>query len=212
MIHWVYMKPCLSKTICLYLQHKAFSLVEFVVIISIFSIMAGVVIFNFNGFRNSVALDNLTHDIALSIRQAQVQGSSGDIRQGIVFRYDISNPPATYQPTFTVFSDDNNNNAFDDGNSITPDTIRDEIKIQYQEFISGIEVVDEFDFGPVITPITSDAIILFQRPWLEALFYDTARGRLFNDKMRIKVSTIDSSGVITTRNIVISRSGQIAIE
>ncbi len=57
--------------------NKGFTLIEFVVIISIFAIMAGVALVNFAGFRSNVGLNNLSHDIALTIRQAQVFGWSG---------------------------------------------------------------------------------------------------------------------------------------
>ena len=55
---------------------KGFTLIEFIVIISIFAIMAAVALFNFNGFRSNVSLNNLAHDIGLTIRQAQVFGWS----------------------------------------------------------------------------------------------------------------------------------------
>lgn len=56
------------------MHHTGFTLIEFVVIISIFAIMAGVALVNFAGFRSNVGLNNLAHDIALTIRQAQVFG------------------------------------------------------------------------------------------------------------------------------------------
>ena len=55
-------------------HHQGFTLVEFVVIISIFAIMASVALFDFKGFQNNIGTNNLTHDIALEIRQAQVFG------------------------------------------------------------------------------------------------------------------------------------------
>lgn len=58
------------------MKHKGFTLIEFIVIISIFAIMAAVALFNFNGFRSNVSLNNLAHDIGLTIRQAQVFGWS----------------------------------------------------------------------------------------------------------------------------------------
>ncbi|MDB4984359.1 MAG: Pili subunit [Patescibacteria group bacterium] len=57
-------------------MHKGFTLIEFIVIISIFAIMAAVALFNFQGFRSNVAINNLAHDVALTIRQAQVFGWS----------------------------------------------------------------------------------------------------------------------------------------
>ena len=56
------------------MKHKGFTLIEFIVIISIFAVMASVALFNFNGFKSNVGLNNLAHDIGLTIRQAQVFG------------------------------------------------------------------------------------------------------------------------------------------
>lgn len=56
------------------MKHKGFTLIEFIVIISIFAIMSAVALFNYQGFRSSVSLGNLSRDIALTVRQAQVFG------------------------------------------------------------------------------------------------------------------------------------------
>ncbi|HAE36629.1 MAG: hypothetical protein UR85_C0004G0033 [Candidatus Nomurabacteria bacterium GW2011_GWF2_35_66] len=50
---------------------KGLTLVELMVVISIFLIITGVVIFNYGNFSSTVSLQNLTDDIALSIRKAQ---------------------------------------------------------------------------------------------------------------------------------------------
>jgi prepilin-type N-terminal cleavage/methylation domain-containing protein len=57
-------------------KNKGFTLVEFIVVITIFSIMSSVSIFNFNEYQARIEETNVTQDIALSIRQAQVYGIS----------------------------------------------------------------------------------------------------------------------------------------
>ncbi len=47
------------------------TLVELIVVISIFVIVSVTVLFNYGGFRNSVTVQNLADDIALTIRRAQ---------------------------------------------------------------------------------------------------------------------------------------------
>jgi prepilin-type N-terminal cleavage/methylation domain-containing protein len=54
-----------------------FSLVELIVVITIFSIMSGVSIFNYNKYRDNIETNNIAQDIALTIRQAQVYGLAG---------------------------------------------------------------------------------------------------------------------------------------
>ncbi|MEI7688600.1 MAG: prepilin-type N-terminal cleavage/methylation domain-containing protein [Candidatus Nomurabacteria bacterium] len=50
---------------------KGLTLVELIVVISIFMIITSVAIFNYGNFNSTVSLQNLTDDIALSIRKAQ---------------------------------------------------------------------------------------------------------------------------------------------
>ncbi len=50
---------------------KGLTLIELMVVISIFLVITTIVIFNYEGFSSTVSLQNLTDDIALSIRKAQ---------------------------------------------------------------------------------------------------------------------------------------------
>jgi prepilin-type N-terminal cleavage/methylation domain-containing protein len=50
---------------------KGFTLIELMVVISIMAIMSGVAIFNYSDFRSQISLQNLSDDIALSVRKAQ---------------------------------------------------------------------------------------------------------------------------------------------
>lgn len=51
--------------------NKGLTLIELMVVISIFLVITTIVIFNYEGFSSTVSLQNLTDDIALSIRKAQ---------------------------------------------------------------------------------------------------------------------------------------------
>jgi len=55
---------------------SGFSLVEFIVVIVIFSIMSSVSLFNYNQYRNTIKETNIAQDLGLSLRQAQVYGIS----------------------------------------------------------------------------------------------------------------------------------------
>lgn len=59
---------------------QGFTLVEFIVVLVIFSIMSGTSLFNFNRYQNNIQTTNIAQDIALTIRQAQVYGLSGSDR------------------------------------------------------------------------------------------------------------------------------------
>ncbi|MBI4118182.1 MAG: type II secretion system protein [Parcubacteria group bacterium] len=55
---------------------QGFTLVELIVTISIFVIISAITLFNYPSFSSRIALDNLAHEIALTVREAQVFGTS----------------------------------------------------------------------------------------------------------------------------------------
>lgn len=57
-------------------RKKGFSVIELVVVISIFGIMTSISMFNYNGQKRSLEATDLAQDLALTIRQAQVYGIS----------------------------------------------------------------------------------------------------------------------------------------
>lgn len=57
-------------------RNAGFTLIEFVVILTIFSIMAGFSLANYRGFSQNIELSNLAQDIALLTRRAQNYGIS----------------------------------------------------------------------------------------------------------------------------------------
>lgn len=149
---------------------SGFSLVEFIVIISIFSVMAGISLFNYSGFNTNVSLNNLAHDIALTIRQAQVYGISAteagsslvQIR-GVHFTYGNGQ----YAPTFRIFVDADGNS-----NSVIfntpPDVVLDDVSITTNDIISVIE----YGSSPSATAVcTNDFVIAFQRPNPDPLIF-----------------------------------------
>src|SRR3989338_5497635 len=53
---------------------QVFSLVELLATLGIFFVISGMIFFDFQTFNSRTVLDNLAHEIALTIRQAQVFG------------------------------------------------------------------------------------------------------------------------------------------
>ena len=62
------------------ISSKGFSLVEFIVILTLFAIMASVVTFDYQNYRRKVERSNFATDVALAIRQMQVYGISSSNR------------------------------------------------------------------------------------------------------------------------------------
>lgn len=189
---------------------RAFTLVEFVVILAIFSIMAGVALFNFSGFESNVSLTNLAHDIGLTIRQAQVFGGSAtqslgvfdSKTRGVYFEYDQA--AGTFQKTFIVFVDIGSDGKFGNSEKNTPAAILDEITVSSQDRISQIEVGSENN----TTPIESDLHITFTRPDPEALILaGSARDPQPQEYARITIESPSGN----THFIEVFRSGQISV-
>lgn len=143
---------------------QGFTLIEFIVILIIFSIMASVALFNFNGFRNETSLTNLAHDLALTIRQAQVfgisatQSTGGSSTRGIFFEYDSGN---AFTKSFVIFSDTGITQKLFDAS----DAVIDTITINSTDRVTGIEDQNG-NF------INRDLSITFTRPYPEATIND----------------------------------------
>lgn len=96
-------KPYLKKN-----SEQGFSLIEFIVVLVIFSIMSGTSLFNFNRYRDNIEQTNIAQDIALTLRQAQVYGLSSSDR--IIGRAELDNSSTAQE----VFDDAVDNSGLGD--------------------------------------------------------------------------------------------------
>lgn len=202
---------------------KGFTLVEFIVILIIFSIMAATALVNFTGFRNNIGLNNLAQDIALTVRQAQVFGwsaittapldaSSDPVRQfqGVIFRYDSATQ--NYETSFTLYTQDSNNvgdpGNYQSGVSIDIDTI----KIQGPYVISDIQyATTKQDFADGNgTSFGDDVSIAFSRPRPEPVFYSGV-APWSEPFVGIFVQPLDRPDA-PSRIVTISQTGEIAVQ
>ena len=172
---------------------------------AIFAVMTGVIMFNFNGFRSTITLDNLAQDIALSIRHVQVGGgaaistndpSQDEIQQGIYF-------PMTngqYDKQFILFRDSNNNHLYDQGEEF------DTIVIKTPDIIKEVDYGDSIDFA---SNVLNDSLgILFGRYKTSATFA-TSSSDLPAGVVRILVVSSDGT---SGRYISVSKIGQVSIQ
>ena len=173
------------------MKHKGFTLIEFVVIISIFAIMAAVALFNFAGFRSNVSLNNLSHDIALTLRQAQVFGWATETAaldalgnptryaNGVYFKFDGT----SYAKEFVLYvkgDPTQGNEAYMDVPQ-TIDTTVDTVRIQGPNHVSDIRMattaqalaIDSIthDIGSGSVSVADSVSIAFSRPRPEAMFF-----------------------------------------
>ena len=189
-------------------SEKGFTLIEFVVIMSIFGIMASISLFNFSGFSSNISLSNLTHDVALVIRQAQVSGISNSsldndpekpTLRGIYMPYDLPVNDGRFLSEIFVFDD-----FVVGGTSETNfDTIEeiDTITIKSSDYISKIE------YGTPLAACVADFRILFKRPDPNPLVY--CGGSNQESSAKIYVTSSDGS---RTRSIDVFSTGQISVD
>jgi len=84
-------------------QQKGMTLVELLVVLSIFALITGLIMFDYGSFKSATSTQNLANDIALSVRKAQSY-AIGVRGVGATFQYG-------HGIHFTTDNDDSNNLA-----------------------------------------------------------------------------------------------------
>lgn len=215
-------------------MRKGFTLIEFVVIISIFAIMASVALFNFKGFQNNVAINNVAHDIALVIRQAQVFGwatQTDTLNDSIQLDPNTKNPLRYPSGVYFPYT-----NGFDESfilykkvgqtdpafaNYQTTDQLIDTILLQgtsrivaigYGETVADVALNDDRELHSGIARISEGFSVAFSRPYPEAMFF-TDSGALNTQYVAIYVASENNTNPnYIDRMITISRFGEIEVE
>lgn len=211
------------------MKHKAFTLVEFIVIMSIFAIMAAVAMYNFTGFRSSIALNNLAHDIGLTIRQAQVFGwVTTTAETGGLISLDANGNPVRYADG--VFFPKSNNKQFILYKKTTPtvqnfvtgsDIVVDTITISGPNRIVGafysstnkdaLKIVN----GTIpsgVTEVINDLSVSFTRPRPETTFHDGLSLIPANFLGIYVVAETNTTPRAANHVIIISQTGEIDVQ
>lgn len=154
-------------------KNQGMTYVELIVVLSIFSVMSSIVIFNYGEFQAKVDMKNLANDVALKIVEAQKSALSGILPSvapyitpwkpsyGLYFNLNNDNK------SFIYFTDLNNNNIFDTGDC--SGECLSKFSITKEHFISRIDSYT----GSVATNIASFPFtIVFKRPDSSAIFGD----------------------------------------
>ncbi|MFA5934474.1 MAG: prepilin-type N-terminal cleavage/methylation domain-containing protein [Candidatus Paceibacterota bacterium] len=204
-----------------------FTLIELLITIVIFVLLTGVVLFNQKDFDGTILLKNLTYDIALTIRQAQIYGVnvkeskfSGDFSSyGIYFDSSLGE-----NQKFIFFADTGykNNDAYTNGTpdkkfsgevsclSDDPECIQ-KYLIKKNFFISKLCVGT--DSNLCSSTQVDKLIIYFQRPNPDALIYYFNDGDVLSgDSYNYSEITISSNDGTATSTIVVTGVGQIYVK
>lgn len=155
-------------------MQQGFTLIELVVILTIFAVMSSVLLFNFKGFNKNVERSNLAQDIALLVRKAQSYGISSSTlnintlidtntiasRYGLSFHYDAVAGTVTTITLYKKIGGSNVPAGYTAGTDLVIDTV--------SVASSGVSLVVCAPTGvstcanPITTP--SDTSIEFERP------------------------------------------------
>lgn len=201
--------------------------VELIVVLSIFSVLTSVVLFNYNDFQAKVDIKILANDIASKIIEVQKSALSGKLppkekqdilvanklfdqwkpSYGLYFNTSTTDIDTNVTPNipfnkeiiyFTSF--DNINNYY----SKSPDSILDTIKITKNNSITGLEAVG--------CQSIDNLSIVFKRPDSRAFISDS-NGSLFCSSLEYARITVSSSGSNPfTAHIRVYPSGRVQIE
>lgn len=198
---------------------KAFTLVEFLIVISIFLILTGIMLTRYTGIKSSISIENLAQDIAITIRKAQlfsvgVRETDSAIGKVIPPGYGISIPPITspgLDKEYIFFADldfpiSGGNKEYDDssgGNVCGKNTLDNNLECLEKITINTDDYINNTYVDG--SPCGSRLDIVFTRPNLSATI--SCNGSIYNEA---KIEITNSEGKI--KNIIIPTAGNIYVE
>lgn len=198
---------------------RGVTFIELIVVIAIFGIIAGIILFNYSGFDSNIKLQNIMNDIATTVKSAQISGSSGkfDTRMagaGTIYRptygvyFKKETPPTSDYFVYFVDAPVQNGGT----NDFVFDAVTEQIK--RIDFLNGFKInkicydvkTPSINGSSCDTSATAQATAIFTRPDLFAYLPDTTGGR-YND---INITVEAPNGMMKT--LVIYASGAMSIE
>jgi prepilin-type N-terminal cleavage/methylation domain-containing protein len=188
---------------------RGFTLVEMAISIGIFSIITSVVIFNHGKFNSSIVVTNLSYEVALAVRQAQVYGLAvkQEIGSDTSFEYAYGVYFAKNSQSFYIFADKDGEGDFDLNindpcdNSGTYEC-QERIEVRGDVQIYNLETEDSNGINEV-----DNLTVLFLRPNPVAIIRDNLD---LNNKQRA-IITLRSNRADKEKQIVVELSGQISV-
>lgn len=178
-----------------------FTLIELLLVTGIFVLLSTVVLSSNARFGNHIVLQNLAHDIALSVRQAQVYGiavrgaTGGVFDAGYGIYFQLSSPN-----TYVLFSDSTTKNgSYDGGETVRATTIAPGYRI------TNLCITP---LGSVVEQCGRTRLdIVFNRPEPDALIRSNGLVTL-NQRARIQLT----SNAGFTADIIVDATGQMYVQ
>lgn len=203
---------------------KGMTLIELLVVLSIFLVLTSITIFDYDSFYSSVSIQNLTNDIALSIRKAQsyaigvreVNYTAGfDYGYGIHFVVDEnSNPIAGSNKSFIIFSDISGNDEYNYtssgicGSLSSTNECEEILSINSLDYVSAVWIDNKKKNKGILD-------IVFKRPNPDAIFCykeeTTSNCKKDISYVKIEISNGLSAEKEIIKTITVWNTGQIGV-
>lgn len=198
---------------------KGFTILEVMVVVTIVSLIASVVIFSYRQFTEKLALSAATQEIAIAVRQAQTYGRSvkevkkggGDFNTPYGVAFDIST--ADTRSYYILFTDNNNNGVYNGDGSCSPSSecVEKDI-IRNGAYISEICGSTGGSFDCAI-PVVRSMTVTFVRPDRDAFIYfiDSGGNPIGGPYQTVKIKLSVPSGS-QSAFVVVDKNGQISTQ
>lgn len=209
------------------------TLIELLVVLSIFVVVTGMLLFDYGTFKSSTSLDNISNDIALSLRKAQSYAigayglsSSFTYPYGVHFStnpFPVSDPQNGSDKAFVQFTDVSNNYLYNSDGltacSASP-TATNEcteiLNIASSEKITGIYLNES------ATPVSAGSVVdvVFIRPNPDAYFCYRASSQVSScdtatsiSHIKIRIQSLQKVAQGTgIKTITVWNTGQISVQ
>ncbi len=212
---------------------KGMTIIELIVVLSIFVIITTITIFNFGRYRSSESLNNLSDDIALAIRKAQSSATGSQLKSGSSSGYGVHFTASEYtfgmasKKNFILFTDISPDKIYNyTSNTICAsvptesDECSEVLKINSSDVIESIYVstTDVTDAQILSSTDSGSLDIVFLRPNLNAFFCykvvfsdpcTNSYGKNQISNIKIKISNNQTNGV---KYISVWNTGQINVQ
>lgn len=195
---WIYSASIKRKSF----YQKGFGLIELMISISIMAVVSSIILAKQNGFNSAVLLRNQTYEIALQIREIQLNavsaaGEAGDFRSVLGLHF---NSNAGSNGSYSIFKDADSDGFYDAG----------------EEFgVQGI-IDNRFEIRDIRAGLNSpnQVSIIFVRPNFDARFFSASATELAVSSIEIDIALKGVSGTSTSalRTIEVTSSGQIGVQ
>jgi prepilin-type N-terminal cleavage/methylation domain-containing protein len=192
---------------------KGFTLIEFMLAVAIFVILTSLISVNARKFGTNVLITNLAHEIAVTIRQAQVYGigarnsGAGNFSRSYGLHIDSHS-----LNTYILFVDLNGDNSYDTGAN-TATGCRPNMECLSMWRIDQENVISNFCVGNAscLSAGLVDAMdIIFKRPNPEPIVYGYLSGVKSAPNLVGSISVVSPQGIFKTVSVL--ASGQVSVQ